>query len=174
MRKNIGLALLGAGLVLAAGSAEALQVVVTGVDKNSDGTSTYHFSVKVDQGESLLPNLDFVTVYNFAGLVGAPKTPPGWVFSSEDYGRTPTWGGYPAVLPVDVPGLSNLTWTTKRPYPPGTEIDGFAATTKATATTDGEYTAQSVREQPMIGGTGKREAKQAVIGELPAPAFLAP
>jgi hypothetical protein len=50
---------------------------------------TYHFAVKTDQGESLTPGesketSDFVTVYNFYGLVdGSAKSPEGWEFSSE-------------------------------------------------------------------------------------------
>jgi hypothetical protein len=32
-----------------------------------------------------------VTVYNFYGLVeGSAKSPAGWEFSSEEFGRTPT------------------------------------------------------------------------------------
>jgi hypothetical protein len=169
MLKMIGMALLlSAGMGLAAGGAQALQVVVSKVDKNADGTSTYHFAVRVDRNETLEPNTDFVTVYNFAGLVGTPKTPPGWTFSSEDFGRTPTWAGYPAVLPVDVPGLSNLTWTATRPIPGGSEIGGFAATTSIPAVTDGEYTAQTT----VMGGAGGKASKQAVIGQISTPSFL--
>jgi len=40
----------------------------TQVDKNTDGSMTYHFAVKTDQGETLTPGeskatSDFVTVY---------------------------------------------------------------------------------------------------------------
>jgi hypothetical protein len=54
------------------------------VDKNTDGSMTYHFAVKTDQGETLTPGAsketsDFVTVYNFYGLVaGSAKSPAGW------------------------------------------------------------------------------------------------
>jgi hypothetical protein len=171
MLKTIGTALL-LSAAMAAGSAQALQVMVTQVDKNADGTATYHFSVKVDRNETLVPKKDFVTVYNFAGLVGTPKSPAGWAFSSEDFGRTPTWDGYPAVMPVDVPGLSNLTWTVTRPVSAGAEIAGFTATTSIAATTDGEYTAQSTRQQPAIGSDAAKAVKQAIIGQIPTPAFL--
>jgi hypothetical protein len=72
------------------------------------------FAVKTDQGETLAPGeskatSDFVTVYNFYGLVdGSVKSPAGCEFSSEEFGRTPYWNGYPLVLPVDVPGTPNL------------------------------------------------------------------
>jgi hypothetical protein len=53
---------------------------------------------------------DFVTVYNFYGLVdGSVKSPAGWEFSSENSGRTPAWNGYPLVLPMDVPNTPNQT-----------------------------------------------------------------
>src|SRR6266478_3447559 len=95
--------LLASGLALTAGPALALQAVVTEVDKNADGSMTYHFAVKMDQGETLAPGdskatADFVTVYNFYGLVdGSVKSPAGWEFSSEEFGRTPYWNGYPLV-----------------------------------------------------------------------------
>src|SRR6266566_8837120 len=116
--KTFGLALLlASGLAIAGAPVRALQIVVTQVDKNTDGSMTYHFAVKTDQGETLAPGesketSDFVTVYNFYGLVdGSAKSPEGWEFSSEEFGRTPTLNGYPMVLPVDVPNTPNLTWT---------------------------------------------------------------
>ena len=69
--KTFGLALLlASGLAIAGAPVRALQIVVTQVDKNSDGSMTYHFAVKTDQGETLMPGesketSDFVTVYNF-------------------------------------------------------------------------------------------------------------
>lgn len=173
MSKTFAAALfLAAGLASAVPPAQAMHVMVTNIDKNSDGTWTYHFGVRIDQGEALTPNADFVTVYNFAGIVGSAKTPAGWVFSSEDFGRTPTWGGYPAVMPVDVPGLSNLTWTATRPVTAATMIEGFSATTRVGTTTEGEYTAQVTLQQAPVNGTGARPVKQALIGQLPTPSFL--
>jgi hypothetical protein len=73
--KTFGLALLlASGLAVAGAPARALQIVVTQVDKSTDGSMTYHFAVKTDQGETLTPGesketSDFVTVYNFYGLV---------------------------------------------------------------------------------------------------------
>ncbi len=56
MLKTFGPALLLAcGLAITAGPALALQTVVTQVDKNTDGSVTYHFAVKLDQGETLAP-----------------------------------------------------------------------------------------------------------------------
>jgi hypothetical protein len=167
MLKATGAALLlSCGLAMTASSALAVQVVVTGVDKNSDGSTTYHYAVKTDPGETLTPGADFVTVYNFSLVDGSPKTPAGWTFSSAEFGKTPTWNGYPAVAPVDIPGLSNLTWTPTSQVAGGTQISGFSATTRIGGTTEGEYTAQVTR-----GGGGK-SSKQAVIGHVPAPAFL--
>jgi hypothetical protein len=168
--RNIALTafLLASGAAITATPVSALQVLVTQVEKNGDGTATYHFAVKTDPGETLTPGADFVTVYNFGGLVdGSAKSPSGWGFSSEEFGRTPTWNGYPAVLPVDIPGLSNLTWTAKRTIPGGATVDGFTATTHVTATTEGQYTAQVTRS------AGGKSAKQAVIGEVETPSYMA-
>jgi hypothetical protein len=181
--KTFGSALfLASGLAIIAAPALALQTVVTQVDKNADGSMTYHFAVKLDQGETLTPGeskeaADFVTVYNFYGLVdGSVKSPPGWEFSSENSGRTPIWNGYPAVLPVDVPGTPNLTWAVTKPVAAGARIDGFTATTRVSTTVEGEYTAQITTQLPAVAGAAgvaARASKQAVIGMLPTPTFLA-
>src|SRR5258707_10592823 len=75
MLKAFGAALLlVSALAMTADPARALQVVVTQVDKNSDGSMTYHFAVKTDPAETLTPGAsketgDFVTTfYNFYGL----------------------------------------------------------------------------------------------------------
>ncbi len=183
MKTSIGIAaLLTAGLSLAAGPALALQASVTQIDSNGDGTKTYHFTVTLDQGDKLTPGAgatgDFVTFYNFYGLVeGSAKSPAGWTFSSEEFGRTPTLNGYPLVLPVDVPNTPNLTWTPSGPVTPGTPIEGFAATTKATTATEGEYSAQVTREATAVkgapaGAPALATSKQALIGRLPMPGFL--
>jgi hypothetical protein len=184
--ENFGAALLLAtGLAITAGPALALQTVVTQVDKNTDGSVTYHFAVKLDQGETLAPGeskatADFVTVYNFYGLVeGSAKSPAGWDFSSEEFGRTPTLNGYPMVLPVDVPNTPNLTWTVTKPVTAGAQIDGFTATTRASAMVQSQYTAQVTRQLPAIQGAAgtpsvaAKPSKQALIGALPTPSFLA-
>ena len=55
MLKAFGAAvLLVSALAMTADPARALQVVVTQVDKNTDGSMTYHFAVKTDPGETLL------------------------------------------------------------------------------------------------------------------------
>ena len=188
MRKAFGAALLlASGLAITAVPARALEMVVAQVDKNTDGSMTYHFILKTDQGETLTPGeskatADFVTVYNFYGLVdGSAKSPAGWEFSSEEFGRTPTWNGYPVVLPLDVPNTPNLTWTVTKPVAGGTQIDGFTATTRVGTTVQGQYAAQVTRQSPAIqgaaaGGTASATAKaskQAVISALPTPSFLA-
>lgn len=171
--------LLTVGLAMSAGPALALQTTVTQVDKNSDGTTTYHFAVKVDQGETLTPGAsksaaDFVTVYNFYGLIdGSVKSPAGWEFSSEEFGRTPALNGYPLVLPVDVPNTPNLTWTVTKPVAGGTQVEGFTATTRVGTVVQGEYTAQLTRQSPAVPGAAAAASKQALIGLLPTPSFLA-
>ncbi len=187
MLKAFGAALLlASSLAITAGPAVALQVVVTQVAKNTDGSTTYHFAVKMDQGETLTPGeskatADFVTIYNFYGLVdGSAKSPVGWEFSSEEFGRTPTLNGYPMVLPLDVPNTPNLTWAVTKPVAAGTQVDGFTATTRVSTMVQGEYTAQVKRQLPAVQGTAAgapgvvaKASKQAVIGELPTPTFLA-
>jgi hypothetical protein len=184
--KTLAVALL-ASSALAVGTAPALalQVIVTQVDKSSDRTMTYHFAVKTDPGETLMPGdkatADFVTVYNFYGLVdGSPKSPAGWKFSSEQFGRTPTANGYPLVSPLDVPNTPNLTWTVTKPVTGGTQIDGFAATTRVTGIVLGEYSAEATEQMPAVKdaaagapGAAAGAGKQAVIGTLPTPSFLA-
>ena len=188
MLKTFGAALLlASGLAIpAAGPALALQTIVTQVDKNPDGSVTYHFAVKTDQGETLTPGeskatADFVTVYNFYGLIdGSAKVPAGWEFSSETSGRTPAMGGYPLVLPLDVPDTPNLTWTVTKPVAAGVQIDGFTATTHVKGMVQGEYTALVTRQAPAVQGATAETpgaafmaTKQALIGTLPTPSFLA-
>jgi hypothetical protein len=184
MRKTFGAALLlASGLAITAAPATALEMAVAQVDKNTDGSMTYHFVVKTDPGETLTPGesktaADFVTVYNFYGMVdGSAKSPAGWEFSSEEFGRTPTWNGYPVVLPLDVPNTPNLTWTVTKPVAPGTQIEGFTATTRVSTIVQGQYAAQATRQLPAIQGVAAgvtaKASRQAVIGALPTPSFLA-
>ena len=186
------LKIIGAAVLLASATAIptvpalALQAVVTQVDKNADGSATYHFAIKIDPGETLTPGeskatADFVTIYNFYGLVeGSVKSPAGWEFSSEEFGRTPTWSGYPVVLPVDVPNTPNLTWAVTKPVTAGAPIEGFTATTRVSTMVQGQYTAQLTRQLPAVAGAvagtsgaAARTSKQALIGEVPTPSFLA-
>jgi hypothetical protein len=185
--KTFGAALLmTGGLAITAVPALALQVVVTQVDKDTNGSVTYHFAVKTEQDETLTPGeskatADFVTVYNFYGLIdGSAKVPAGWEFSSEESGRTPAMGGYPLVLPLDVPNTPNLTWAVTKPVAAGVKIDGFTATTRVSRMVQGEYTALVTRQAPAIQGAAAGTpgaapmvSKQALIGTLPMPSFLA-
>ena len=177
--------LLALGGALSAAPALALQTTVTQVDKGTDGSMTYHFSIKLEQGETLQPAegkapADFVTVYNFYGLVeGSAKSPAGWEFSSEEFGRTPTLNGYPLVLPLDVPNTPNLTWAVTKPVDAGAQIDGFSAVTRVGTTVQGEYSALITRQSPETKVSAGMPAivaaptKQALIGLLPTPSFLA-
>ncbi len=180
MLKTFALSL-ALGSALAAGPALALQTVVTQVDKNADGTATYHFAIQLEPGETMLSgdkaSADFVTVYNFYGLVdGSAKAPADWAFSSEEFGRTPMLNGYPMVLPVDVPNTPNLTFTPTKPVAPGARIEGFSATTKMGGLIEGEYSAQVTRQSPATAGAPagtEKPSKQALLGMLPTPSFLA-
>jgi len=84
------------------------------------------------------------------------------------------------VLPVDVPNTPNLTWTVTKPVAAGAQIDGFTATTRVSATVQGQYTAQVTRQLPAIQGAAAgtpsvaaKASKQALIDVLPTPSFLA-
>jgi hypothetical protein len=84
------------------------------------------------------------------------------------------------VLPLDVPNTPNLTWTVTKPVTAGGQIDGFTATTRVSAMVQGQYTAQVTRQSPAIQGAAAgtpsvaaKASKQAVIGALPTPSFLA-
>jgi hypothetical protein len=162
-----------AAIAYGASPAFALQLVETKIDRNRNGTVTYHFAVKTDPGETIAPGEDFVTVYNFYGLVhGSVKSPSGWNVSSQEFGKTPTWEGYPAVVPVDIPGTPNLTWTPSAAIEGGTEVDGFSATTRVGATTVGMYSAQVTRGE-SDGDSQSKPSKQAMAGEIKTPHFLA-
>jgi hypothetical protein len=172
--------------ILSSAGTDAAQLAVTQIDKNADGTMTYHFSIKVGQTETMEPGTgdalpaDFVTIYNFYGLVNeSVETPDGWKFTSEESGRTPGMGGYPLVLPVDIPGTPNITWTATAAVKPGIEVTGFAAATRVTTTTEGMYSAQvTQRSGPIQGAAGApgsavMTSKQAQIGMIATPSFLA-
>ena len=47
--------LLASSFVPAAAPASAMQAIVTQVDKNKDGTMTYHYAIEVDRERRLLP-----------------------------------------------------------------------------------------------------------------------
>ena len=167
MWKNAGAALvLAAAVTCLTSPAPALQAYVSHIDKNADGSATYHVTIQTDAGETLTPGADFVTIYNFAGMVGgSAKAPAGWSASSEEFGKTPMMHGYPMVFPVDIPALSNVTWSPTKAVGGGAKIEGFTVTTSVSATTEGEYSAAVTRN-----GGGK-SSKQAVIGTIETPAF---
>ena len=88
-------------------------------------------------------------------------------------------GGYPLVLPVDIPNTPNITWTATAPVKPGAEVAGFSATTGVGTMTDGMYSAQvSQRSAPIKGASGSpgnaaMVSKQAQIGMIATPSYLA-
>lgn len=147
MSKSIVAALVAASLAIPLAPALALDATVTQVDKNPDGTSTFQFTIRTEANETLSPGQpvtagDFVTIYNFYGFVeNSAKSPDGWVFSSEEFGRTPMLNGYPMVAPIDIPNTPNLTWTVTKPVAAGAQVTGFTATTRMVGTTQGQYSA---------------------------------
>jgi hypothetical protein len=182
--KTFGAALLlASGLAITTTPAPALEMVVAQVDKNTDGSMTYHFILKTDPGETLTPGeskatADFVTVYNFYGMVdGSAKSPAGWEFSSEEFGRTPTWNGYPVVLPLDVPNTPNLTWTVTKPVAAGTQTTATATTRWARwcrVNTRRRYAPIACIKRRRCWWNAKchgKASKQAVISALPTPSF---
>jgi hypothetical protein len=88
-------------------------------------------------------------------------------------------GGYPLVLPVDIPGTPNITWTATAAVKPGGDVTGFSATTRMATMTDGMYSAQvTQRSDPIKGAPGSlggatMTSKQAQIGKIATPSFLA-
>lgn len=123
---------------------------------------------------------DFITVYNFYGMVdGSVKSPDGWSFSSEDSGRTQMSNGYPLVLPLDIPGTPNLTWTATKPVKGGGEITGFSVRTNVGTVTQGQYSAQVTLRSAAIRGApagspaaSAAMSKQGQIGTITTPTFL--
>ena len=74
----------------------------------------------------------------------------------------------------------NLTWTVTKPVAAGAQVDAFYATTRVSAMVQGEYTAQVTRQLPAVKGAAAgtpgvaaAASKQALIGALPTPSFLA-
>ena len=66
-----------------------------------------------------------------------------------------------------------------KPIAAGAQIDGFTATTHVRAMVQGEYSAQVTRQLPAVQGAAgmpdaaAKASKQALIGALPTPSFLA-
>jgi hypothetical protein len=83
------------------------------------------------------------------------------------------------VLPVDIPNTPNLTWTVTKPVAAGATVDGFTATTRVNTIVEGGYAAQVTRQLPAIqrsagaAAIAAKASKQALIGALPTPSFLA-
>jgi len=85
-------------------------------------------------------------------------------------------------LPVDVPETRpNLTWKVTKPVAAGAQIDGFTATTRVER--DGAGSIHGAGHAPVDCYPGappperrvsrQKASKQALIGMLPTPSFLA-
>ena len=164
-------------LTAASGTARAIQPTLVEIKKEEDGTFTYVFKIRIDDGvlvagEKDAPSPDFFTIYNFAGLVpDSNKQPEGWTFSTADEGVTPLRGGKALINPTDTKGIPNVTWSWSGKALKGPkEITGFSVRTKVEGTMTGEYGAQVTR---LKAGTLKpkngKEAKEARIGFITTP-----
>jgi hypothetical protein len=163
-------------LMTAASAVSAMQPSVVQIEKNADGTYTYHFKIRIDDGITVEsgatpPNPDFFTIFNFEGFVpDSPKSPTGWTFSTSTNGVTPLRGGKALVNPEDIEGIPNLTWSRTGPALKGpSEITGFSVRTKSAGTMVGEYGAQVTRTPGTVNPKEPRESKEARIGSITTP-----
>jgi hypothetical protein len=161
-----------------AGTASAMQPTVAQIEKNADGTYTYLFKIRIDDGITVqsgatAPDPDFFTIFNFDGLVpDSSKSPPGWTFSTATNGVTPLRGGKALVNPEDIEGIPNLTWSRTGAALKGPlEITGFSARTKTVGTMVGEYGAQVTRAPGTVNPKQPKESKEARIGSITTPAL---
>src|ERR1700680_4996703 len=153
-------------LLSAASTAWAMQPTVVQIEKNGDGTYTYHFKIRIDDASTVAsgataPDPDFFTIFNFQGLVpDSSKSPTGWTFSTSTNGVTPLRGGKALINPEDIEGIPNLTWSRTGPSLKGpVEIAGFSARTKTAATMVGEYGSQVTRAPGTVNPKEPKESK---------------
>lgn len=177
--------LLAASLGFNAAPAFALQTSLKQVDKNADSNTSYRLSIKLGQGETLnrpekKSPADFITVYSFSGLIeGQLNLPQNGSSPRKSSGGPPTLNGYPLVLPVDVPNTPSLTSTVTKAMTAGAQVNGFTAVTRVGTMVQREYSAQVTHQSSatkVATGTSSVAAaptKQALIGLLPTPSFLA-
>jgi hypothetical protein len=168
-------------LLSAASAASAMQPSVVQIEKNADGTFTYLFKIRIDDGSTVesgatAPDPDFFTIFNFDGFVpGSNKSPPGWMFSTATNGVTPLRGGKALVNPEDIEGIPNITWSRTGAALKGPmEITGFSASTKTAGTMVGEYGVQATRAPGTVNPKEPKESKEARIGSITTPALTKP
>jgi hypothetical protein len=163
-------------LSIVASTASAMQPTVVRIEKNSDGTYTYVFKIRIDDGITVesgatAPDPDFFTIFNFDGFVpDSSQSPAGWSFSTSTNGVTPLRGGKALVNPEDIEGIPNLTWSRTGAALKGPlEITGFSARTKTAGTMVGEYGVQVTRAPGTVDQKDRKEAKEARIGSITTP-----
>jgi hypothetical protein len=177
MVRFLRISLLASAVLLTAVSAAwAMQPTVVQVEKNGDGTYTYHFKIRIDDGITVEsgttePNPDFFTIFNFDGFVpDSAKSPQGWTFSTSTNGVTPLRGGKALVNPEDIEGIPNLTWSRTGPALKGpVEVAGFSARTQTVGTMVGEYGSQVTRAPGTVNPKELKEGKEARIGSITTP-----
>ena len=141
---------------------------------NGDGTFTFNYRADLSQDEKVVPSggtvqtTDFLTVYDFAGLLANSITTSStdWVATVQNIGITP-----PNTLPTDDPSLPNVTFT----YKGSTTVLGpqsplFTFSMKSYAGPGGldSFAAQATRATggPLLIGT-----KIQNVGQLEAPMY---
>jgi hypothetical protein len=177
MTRFLRISLLASAVLLtAASTAGAMQPTVVQIEKNGDGTYTYHFKIRIDDAVTVesgttAPNPDFFTIFNFDGFVpNSATSPAGWTFSTSTNGVTPLRGGKAVVNPEDIEGIPNLTWSRTGPALKGpVEITGFSARTKTAGTMVGEYGSQVTRTPGTVTPKEPKESKEARIGSITTP-----
>lgn len=103
---RVGMALAVLGIVaLAADQARATIIpTLQSVTDNGNGTFTFNYRADVAQDQRAESG-DFLTLYDFHGLVANSVTAPsGWSASVQNVGITP-----PSTLPTDDPTVVNIT-----------------------------------------------------------------
>jgi hypothetical protein len=156
----------------------AIQPSLVEIKPEADGTYTYVYKIKIDnnvqvKGGSQVPDPDFFTIFNFAGLVaGSAKQPAGWSFSTSTNGVTPFRGGRTVLHPVDIDGIPNLTWSRVGPdLTSSSEITGFSVRTTVKETMVGEYGSQVTHKNEETNNPklSIAELKEARIGSVTTP-----
>jgi hypothetical protein len=162
----------GVGL-LAVGAGTAHAHVLPSLESvTTDGPNfKYTYDVQLDALQRL-EDADYFTIYDFAGYVPSSiVAPAGWSASVQLVGVTPS-----DVLPVDDPGLWNLTWTRTGgevlTTPTGVDLgDGFTADSTINQTITGTFVGRATRDSGPLA-----LSKISNIGDvqIPGPASETP
>ncbi len=124
-------------------------------------TAAVHELQRVEAG-------DWFTIYDFFGFTGTHTEPAGWVFTSANVGLTPG-----DVIPVDNPGLPNLTWMYQ-----GNTILGpmnlgnfTAVSTSGSVVALGSFSSRATKNVPGLPANGTKVSN---VGSVPVPGPVIP